>query len=186
MTRRSFQMWVAAIAGLYASFILTGLFLHWSGGRYDLFKDLVPLATALPAVILTGIYQRRTSFLQQLRSTWTLLLGAVQDSIQFTHTPDPEAEDFGSAMRNLSYFIDDFRALYKNLAEDKGGPSFYPYESLKSIQKVVSAYYLKTDHSEKQGEAARKEIVAHWHNVRMPILKEFDRLEPTYFDSPFA
>lgn len=32
----------------------------------------------------------------------------------------------------------------------------------------------------------RKVIVGLWHQVRSPVLEEFDRLEPTYFDSPFV
>ncbi len=186
MTRRSFQMWVGVIAFLYASFIGLGLFLNLSGGRYDVFKDLVPLATALPAAILTSIYQRRTSFLQQLRSTWTALLGAIQNAIQFTHLDTPNSSEFGAVMRDLSFAIDDFRALYKNLAEGKDESGFYPYESLKSIQKIVSCYYLKTDHSEGRRKKAREEVVALWQEVRRPILREFDRLEPTHFDSPFV
>lgn len=155
------------------------------GEHYGLFKDLLPLATALPAAILAGIYQRRTSFLQQLRTTWTTLVDAVQDVVQFTHVARPEAPEFSKVMKKLSVVTDDFRSLYKNLREEKGSRGFYPFESLKQIQNAISEYYLAKDYSEPKQKATRKLVIGLWQQVRGPVLEEFDRLEPTYFDSPF-
>lgn len=185
MTRRAFQLWIAAIAGLYALFIVTGILLHGTD-CYGLFKDLLPLATALPAAILAGIYQRRSSFLQQLRSTWTSLVDAVQDTVQFTHLAQPEPPAFAQLMKKLSVVVDDFRSLYKNLREDKGSRGFYPFESLKEIQETVSKYYLAKDYSEAKQRDTRRLVIGLWQQVRGPVLEEFDRLAPTYFDSPFV
>lgn len=160
---------------------------HCTGVKhYSLFKDLLPLATALPAAILAGIYQRRSSFLQQLRTTWTTLVDAVQDVVQFTHLAEPGAPDFAKVMKKLSVVTDDFRSLYKNLREDKGSRGFFPFESLKRIQKVISKYYLAKDYSEATQQETRKLVIGLWQQVRDPVLEEFDRLEPTYFDSPFV
>jgi hypothetical protein len=185
MTRRAFQFWVAAIAALYALFITTGIALH-GGERYGLFKDLLPLATALPAAMLASIYQRRSSFLQQLRSTWTNLVDAVQDTVQFTHLAQPEPSDFAKLMKKLSVVTDDFRSLYRNLREGEGSRGFYPFESLKQIQDTISRYYLAKDYSEKSQGKTRKLVVGLWQQVRNPVLEEFDRLAPTYFDSPYV
>jgi hypothetical protein len=185
MTRRAFQFWVVGIAALYALFIVTGVALH-GGERYVLFKDLLPLATALPAAILAGVYQRRSSFLQQLRSTWTSLVDAVQETVQFTHLAQPEAADFAKLMKKLSVVTDDFRSLYKNLREGKESRGFFPFESLKRIQEAISKYFLAKDYSEPTQRETRKLVIALWKQVRNPVLEEFDRLEPTYYDSPFV
>lgn len=185
MTRRAFQLWVSAIAGLYVLFILTGIALYGTE-HYNLFKDLLPLATALPAAILAGTYQRRSSFLQQLCSTWTNLVDAVQDSVQFTHLSQPEPPAFAQLMKKLSVVVDDFRSLYKNLRENKGSRGFYPFESLKQIQETVSKYYLAKDYSEATQRETRRLVIDLWQQVRSPVLEEFDRLVPTYFDSPFV
>lgn len=185
MTRRAFQFWVAAIAGLYALFIITGIALY-GGEHYSLFKDLMPLATVLPAAMLAGIYQRRSSFLQQLRGTWISLVDAVQDTLQFTHLTQPEPPDFAKLMKKLSVVTDDFRSLYRNLREGKGSRGFYPFESLKQIQYTISKYYLAKDYSWATQCDTRKVVIDLWQQVRNPVLEEFDRLEPTYFDSPFV
>jgi hypothetical protein len=185
MTRRAFQLWVAAIAGLYALFILTGIAVHGTE-HYSLFKHLLPLATALPAAILAGTYQRRSSFLQQLRSTWTSLVDAVQDSVQFTHLSQPEPPAFAQLMKKLSVVVDDFRSLYKNLREDKSSRGFYPFESLKQIHETISKYYVTKDYSEETQRETRRLVIGLWRQVRGPVLEEFDRLAPTYFDSPFV
>jgi hypothetical protein len=182
MTRRAFQLWVAALAGLYALFIVAGIALHGTE-RYALFKDLLSLATALPAAILAGIYQRRSSFLQQLRSTWTSLVDAVQDTVQFTHLAQPEPSAFSQLMKKLSVVVDDFRSLYKNLREDKRSGGLYPFDSLKEIQDTVSKYYLAKDYSKAKQEETLGQVIQLWKKVRGPVLEEFDRLAPTYFDS---
>jgi hypothetical protein len=180
-------MWFTAIAILYLIFILIVIFSRlilpdWS----DTIKAVIPLATALPAAVLAGVYQRRTSFLQQLRANWIRLVEAFQNCVQLTHNPRPDAADFSSTMKNLSIVIDDFRSIYKNLDEGPGNPGYFPFESLKEIQRKTSEYYLRGDYSITASAATRKELGVAWKKVREPLLKEFDRLEPTHFDSAFG
>ncbi len=184
MTRRAFQLWLALIAGLYATFIVAGVLLH-DGDYYDLYKDLVPLATALPAAVLAGVYQRRSSFLQQLRSTWRDLVVAVQEAIQFTHIAQPTTEQFSDLMKKLSVVTDDFRSLFRNLDERTDSIGLYPFESLKELQASVSSYYIAADFSTQQQQTVRRKVIQLWKQVRTPIVEEFDRLEPTHFDTPF-
>jgi hypothetical protein len=193
MTRRAFTLWVGVITVLYSTFILVGIVLFDDGtkdggSQYALFKDCIPLATALPAAILTGVYQNRSSFIQQLRATWSVLVPAVQDAIQFTHLTNPKPEDFAAVMKVLSVSIEDFRSLYKNLKETPSEIGFYPFESLKKIQAELSQYYLNKpeDRSEARRKQVRDSVTKLWKVVRKPILSEFDRLSPTYFDSPFV
>lgn len=104
MTRRSFQYWLAIIAFVYGAFILVGIMLNGTD-HYPVFKDILPLSTALPAAILAGIYQRRSSFLQQLRTTWSALINAFQDAVPFTHLETPKSDDFAKVMKSLSVVI---------------------------------------------------------------------------------
>lgn len=186
MTRRAFQLWVAVIASMYALMILTGFVLNKWTHYYDIFKDLLPLGTALPAAMLAGAYQRRSSFLQQLRSSWTSLIDSIQEAVQFTHLTEPDSAAFAKLMKTLSVVIDDFRSLYKNLGEGKESRGYYPFESLKQIKDVISAYYLTKDYSDEKQDETRRRVILLWKQVRDPVLEEFDRPAPTYFDSPFA
>jgi len=159
----------------------------WCGGHhYDLVKDMATLAAALPAAILAGAYQSRSSFLQQLRDTWKICLDAVQDAIQFSFLKAPTEPEFSSLMRKICLAIDDFRSLYVNLLDDGEGVGYYPFEGLKNIKNSIDAYYRNGDFSPEAQLAFRNCIIRTWKKARKAILADFDRPEPSSFDSPFV
>ena len=188
MTRKRFQTYFALIAIVYGLFLFSGLCLKFrDSSNYELFKDLIPIATALPAAILAGIYQRRGSFLQQIRSSWMLLIEGIQEAIQFTHLEDPTPEDKRRTFKALSLAIDDFRSLYKNLKEGRDSEGYFPYESLKKIESDLGHYCKEKQYESQLARMAlRRSIITDWKRVRVPVLEEFDRVEPTYFDSPYV
>jgi len=185
MTRRLFIFWAVLVAIIY---IISAIIIMLD----DTYKDVIPLLTAFPAAVLAAVYQKRSSFLEQLRSTWSLLLDAFQDGIQFTHKTNPTDEDFSSLMKKLSIVTDDFRSLFKNIKEDLKSREnsrkigFYPLESLKDIQDLLTQYYFKKDFSDTSQKKVRKEITRLWKQLRIPLLKEFDRAQATYTDSPYT
>jgi hypothetical protein len=75
--------------------------------------------------------------------------------------------------------------VYKNIHEDKNKKGLYPFESIKDIERIVSSLGYAPFTAE-QGKIARDEILAKWKAVRIAILDEFDRAEPSVRDNPYV
>jgi hypothetical protein len=59
---------------------------YWHPSEHDIvyatFKDLIPFVIAIPAAWLAFCFQRRASYIQQLRAFWSDLVEVVQLSVQ--------------------------------------------------------------------------------------------------------
>lgn len=87
-------------------------------------------------------------------------------------------------MVTISKSIDEVRGVYKNLDETKNNIGLYPFESLKEIHKIISDLGFGALDTDKSTEA-RKHIRHNCGNLRRSFLSEFDRSEPTVFDSHY-
>src|SRR5690242_7825336 len=82
---------------------------------YTVFKDLMPVALAVPLALLSSSFQRRTSYLQALRDFWQRLIPAVQSAIQYTHVPSPDRADFARTLEALATVMDLARGVFANV-----------------------------------------------------------------------
>ncbi len=120
------------------------------------------------------------------------MIQAVQGAIQYTYKASPAQEDFSSALLNLSIVIEEVRGTFKNIGEKPGAGrviserGMYPFESLKTIGKPVSKLGYREEITPRKAEETRCEIVDHWKKLRERLLREFDRPEPTYPESPYV
>jgi hypothetical protein len=189
MTRKQLQKTIFTIIGLYVFALITGLVIFYIDNsdkkiHYQIFKDLIPLIIAIPAAYLGFCFQRRSSFLQTNRLLWTHLISSVNSAIHYTQLKDPTEIQFGETLLLLSKSIDEVRGVYKNLEETKNKIGLYPFECLKEIHDLVSELgfgKLEEDNAMK----TRKQITVRWKRLRRSFLSEFDRSEPTVFDSPY-
>lgn len=187
MTRRALFRWVVAAICVY---VLYGALLAWFkfvdrfDELYTLLKDGAIFVSALPAAWLAACFQRRTSFLEQLRDLWSQLVDGVQEAIQYTHLPSPDRADYARVMKRLSAVTDEFRSVFRNLEEgrDDPGSGYYPFESIKRIQGIVSSLGFDDSFDPARAVEARAEIVALWRRLRQPLLAEFDRQKPSRTD----
>ena len=190
MTRKQLQQTIFAVIGLYSFILFTGLLIYYNDTsdkriHYQIFKDLIPFAIAIPAAYLGFCFQRRSSFLQALRQLWSNLIISVNSAIQYTHLTESTDKQYGETLVLLSKSIDEVRGVYKNLKEKEDGIGLYPFECLKEIHKLVSELgYGKID-TEKANETRRR--IRHcWGDLRKSFLSEFDRSEVTSFHSPYV
>ncbi|MBK8983255.1 MAG: hypothetical protein IPM38_13265 [Ignavibacteria bacterium] len=189
MTRRQLRNTIFFITLLYSLALLTGVTLYFSDTtdkrtNFAIFKDLIPFMIAIPIAYLGYCFQRRANYLLALRPLWSNLIISVNKAIQFTHDTNTNRKDYADTLNLLSASIDEVRGVYRNLKTDTDGIGFYPFESLKSIHKIVSELGYGNTDTAKSAEA-RKHIKHHWKNLRQTFLLEFDRPEPTIFDSPY-
>ena len=81
----------------------------------------------------------------------------------------------------LSKSIDEVRSVYENLNETDMQTGQYPFESLKTIYKIIESLgYGELNSKDLQIE--REKIRNNWKQIRQTFLAEFDRSEPTVFD----
>jgi hypothetical protein len=191
MTKKTLNRWIWTTIAIYLALIVGGvglrtLFPGKDDPVYATFKDLVPLAVAIPAAWLAYCFQRRASYMQQLRALWSRLTAAVQDAIQYTHLENPSQEHFAVVLKSLSIAVDEVRSLFSNLAEGRDAPGLFPFESVKTIHEIVSRLGFGSAYQREQAAVARKSIIEAWKKTRFAMLQEFDRSAPTFSDSPPA
>jgi len=190
MTRKQLRRTIFAVIAFYAFALLAAVIVYYSDQSekktdyYQIIKDIMPLIIAIPAAYLGFCFQRRSSFLQALRQVWNNLIASINSAIQYTHQTQTTDKQFGETLVTISKSIDEVRGVYKNLKETKDDIGLYPFECLKEIHKIVSRLGYGTLDASKTTEA-RKHIKHNWGNLRRSFLSEFDRSEPTVFDSPY-
>lgn len=187
MTRKTIHFWFIAAVIYFAVLIIIGVIISIADQAnnrvlYSTFKDLIPLLISMPAVWLGYCVQRRSAYLQQLRSLWSRLIDAVHSSLQYTYLREPKQSDHLSVLLKLSSTIDEVRGLFCNLEETGGEGGFYPFEPLKDIHGLLEDLGYEKSFPAKK-DIAREKAWALWKDVRQELLKEFDREEPTFSHS---
>ena len=186
MTKRLLRRWALGISLFWCSTVLAGILLRWRfpgpDSWYGAFKDMIPIIVAVPAAWLGFSFQRRHSYLQQLRILWSTLVRAIASARMYSTSSEPKGDEWQGALCHLSIAIDEVRGVFCNSGESPTNVGLYPFESLKEI------YELLEGHSP---EAARiidlpGEIEQKWKRLRSFILHEFDRECPEHLDSPYV
>jgi hypothetical protein len=137
--------------------------------HYVLFRDLVPLLVAIPAAWLAYCFQRRASYLQQLRAVWVDVSSAAQGAIRYTHASRPTLEAQRAILESLGGAIEAVRGLFR-----PGRAS--PASSLATIRDEIEALGSCESVTALKSEAARSAILAHWYAASTRLLHEFDRI----------
>ena len=185
MTRRQLRRAIIQVIGVYAAAASLGLMLGVSASPYyNAFRDIVPFVFGIPAAYLGYCFQRRQSYMESLRSLWTKLVHAVQESIRYTFDPTPTQSEHAHILMQLAIAVDEVRGVYKNIGERAGHVGVYPYEPIKEIYKAVD----ELGHGELSSDEralARQRIKGHWRSIRANFLDEFDRAEPGKIVSPY-
>lgn len=189
MTRRQLKTAIIFVIAIYSVAVIIGLCVYLNDSSekkvtYAVFKDFIPFIIALPAAYLGYCFQRRSSYMLTLRQLWSNLIESVNAAIQYTHLSGSSRKEYEETLMLLSKSIDEVRAVYKNIDEKEGNIGHYPFESLKSIYTIIAELGFDNPDTSK-GEEARNHIKHNWGNLRRTFLQEFDRPEPTVFDSPY-
>lgn len=150
---------------------------------FGTFKDLISLFIAIPAALLSYAVQRRSAYLSQLRSLWSIMVESVNSAIQYTHLTSTNQTDYANVLTKLSIAIDEVRSLFCNLGENDKSIGLYPFEPLKNIFNLISEMSFGKSFNKSSATEDRKKIFVLWRDMRKEILKEFDREEPTFSHS---
>ena len=185
MTRRRQNRLLATVMAGLVLLIALALAAKLSGvpealSFYEVIRDMSLLIVTVVAAYMAYIYQKRTTFLQNLREQWYEIVSAKAELIYYCHLEQPTLEDYLIAARELSECIDKMRIVYANVGETDGLIGLYPYSPLHHMRKVMESLDPRNRApTAEQRFAARGEIWDAFNAVREHFLDEFDIEEPT-------
>ena len=179
-----YVLWTAIGAALFYidSFVTEGSDLAVTPGGhlhkyqyFELFKELTPVVVLLPVAWVGYSFQRRISFVNDLRQFWPGLVETVQRSVEYLRRDEGDKREFERTLTALRSRIDDARALFRRSAETDTGSGKYPYEGITKIHDMFQEFGYHDAPPADDAKRVRSEIVAEWQRVRGQILREFDR-----------
>jgi hypothetical protein len=152
----------------------------WALNFYEFIRDTSLLIVTVIAAYMAQVYQKRSTFLQNLREQWHDIVRAKAELIYYCHLEKPEVEDYLLAARELSETIDTMRIVYANVGETDELIGLYPYAPLHHMRIVMEGLDpRKGAPTAEQKYAARGEIWDAFNAIREHFLDEFDIEEPT-------
>jgi hypothetical protein len=191
MTRQRLSRTTKRVAIVYASAIVVAILLRvvFPGPDsvvYQTYKDIIPLIIALPAAYLAQAFQRRSSYVQGLRTVWGNMVGAVAASLAYTELPSPPKEQFVDVLRRLSASIEEIRGFYANVPSGISSTGWYPFEPVKQIHGVVRTLGFGDSATAERRAEANAEIYDMWRKVRERFVAELEVEVPTYHHTAYA
>lgn len=169
---------LVALIGLALAAKLSGI--PWALNFYEFIRDTSLLIVTVIAAYMAHIYQKRSTFLQNLREQWHEIVHAKAELIYYCHLENPTLDDYLFAARELSECIDTMRIVYSNVGETESLIGLYPYAPLHHMRITVEQLDpRKGTPTPEQRYAARGEIWDAFNAIREHFLDEFDIEEPT-------
>jgi hypothetical protein len=169
---------LVALIGLALAAKFSGL--PWALSFYEVIRDTSLLIVTVIAAYMAHIYQKRSTFLQNLREQWHEIVHAKAELIYYCHLENPTLDDYLFAARQLSECIDTMRIVYSNIGETEEFIGLYPYAPLHHMRVTVEKLDpRKGTPTADQRYAARGEIWDAFNAIREHFLDEFDIEEPT-------
>lgn len=153
--------------------------------EYNTLRDLIPLIIAIPAAWLAYSFQRRQSYLKDIRELYSHMVGATQDAIQYTHLEHPYQSDFGRVQKLLSTTIEEVRAVFINLGQTEEHVGLFPFEGIKAIIEALNELGFGDHITPEARRTARCKIICEWKKVRKHFLSECARGIPVNPQSRF-
>jgi hypothetical protein len=169
---------IIVLIGLALAAKLSGI--GWALNFYEFIRDTSLLIVTIIAAYMAHIYQKRSTFLQNLREQWHEIVHAKGELIYYCHLEKPTVDDYLLAARELSECIDTMRIVYRNVGETDELIGLYPYSPLHHMRITMESLDpRKGTPTPEMRFAARGEIWDAFNAVREHFLDEFDIEEPT-------
>lgn len=180
MSRRTLLKIVKSVMWIFGALLALGVALRSFAPEqvYMTFKDIIPLAIAIPVAYLSYCYQERASFNRELRLVWSQLIQAQQIARDYTQSQTMAHKEYVETLSRLSIAIESIRALFKNYSERDGETGIYPYDSFKYIYKVIRELGYGETVTEEAKQQAHEQVDQRWKQFRREFLIEMDRDAP--------
>ena len=153
---------------------------EWALSFYEFIRDTSLLIVTVIAAYMAHVFQKRSTFLENLREQWKEIVETKAALIYYCHLSNPGLEDYLIASRQLSETIDNMRIVYRNVGETDELIGIYPYSPLHHMRRVMDKLDPRTHKPTPEDKfAVRGEIWEAFNAIREHFLDEFDIDEPT-------
>jgi hypothetical protein len=162
---------------------------------YEFLRDMALLIATGGVAYITNVFQKRSSFIDSLRSEWRDIIEAKSALFTYTNLEQPSTEQYLDVFCKLSETIDNMRIVYRNVGETDTDIGLYPYAPLHDMRRVLQtldprkAETITPDQRKAEGvtpdqrKIARDAILQSFYAVRETFLEELDLEEP---DNPLV
>ena len=187
MTSRKLRSVLAVSIGVYAAAVLAAIFLRiHAPAAYPIYKDSLPLLIAIPAAYLAFSFQRRSAYMQALRSLWGNTIAAVAAARTYTDTPEPSADQYSKTLERLSTVVDECRGVFKNIPVPGDSKGWFPFEPIRQIFWEIRDLGHGAEATPEKRQYARVRLEEMWEGTRNQMLAEFDRDTPTHHHAEYV
>ena len=148
---------------------------------YEFLRDMALLIATAGAAYIANIFQKRSNFIDGLRSEWRQIIESKSALFTFTHLEQPSAEQYLDVFCRLSETIDNMRVVYRNVGETRSQIGLYPYSPLHDMRRVLQALDPRKNEevTADQRKLARDAILQSFYALRETFLEELDLEEPS-------
>jgi hypothetical protein len=153
---------------------------NWALQFYEFIRDTSLLIVTVVAAYMAHIYQKRTTFLQNLREQWKEIVEAKAALIYYCHLEGNNLQEYLIASRKISETIDNMRIVYRNVGETDTYVGLYPYSPLHYMHQVMQTLDPRRANPTPEDKfKARGEMWNAFNALREHFVEEFDIGEPT-------
>mgnify|MGYP001380106913 CR=1 FL=1 len=148
---------------------------------YEFLRDMALLIATGGAAYIANIFQKRSSFIDGLRSEWKAIIESKSALFTFTNLENPTTEQYLEVFCKLSETIDNMRIVYRNVGETGSEIGLYPFAPLHDMRRVLQTLDPRKgdDIMPEQRKLARDAILQSFYALRETFLEELDLEEPT-------
>lgn len=140
---------------------------------YEFLRDMSLLIATGGVAYLTNVFQKRSTFVQNLEEEWRGIVKTKTQLLAFCEKQFPSADDYIAAYCRLSETLDNMRIIYRNVGETDDLVGLYPYAPLHDMRRA-----LQTLDPRKGGNPSAEQRVL----VRDCILQSFAALRESFLD----
>ena len=142
---------------------------------YEFLRDMALLIITGGVAYLTNVFQRRHSFLENLKAEWREIIAAKSKLLAYMHKPEPTHDDYIATYTCLSEAIDNMRTVYRNVGETGELIGLYPYAPLHDMRRVLQTLNPNQGPATpEQRKLARDTMLQSFYALRDSYLDELD------------
>jgi hypothetical protein len=147
---------------------------------YDYLKDMALVLVTVVAAYLANVFQKRAIFLNALKEEWRNIVKAKSSLFTFTQRAAPSQEEYFAAFCTISESLDNMRAVYANVGENRSQIGLYPYAPLHDMRRALQSIEPEAGRevSAEDRKLARDAILQSFYALRETFLEELDLEAP--------
>ncbi len=150
------------------------------GSLYDYLKDMALVLVTVVAAYLANVFQKRAIFLNALKEEWRNIVKAKSALYTFTRRENPTQDEYYAAFCMISESLDNMRAVYANVGENRRQIGLYPYAPLHDMRRALQSIKPRPerDITVEDRDLACDAILQSFYALRETFLEELDLEAP--------